>query len=414
MTHSKPPPVPTKGIRILVYLLSSAMDMVSGAMLFAVPIRAAMLGASYSLIGALGMAWAIGYGLSTFVVGRFVTPARSGILCVFGCLTQAATQAGLLLTDTAEGMLPLLFICGCMHTLFFVPYQIFYKSVDAGAKHPLASSVGSYTFAWSLGMAFGPLWSGFLMGGSKADFSRGWVLSLLFAITACLIVGGFFMWLKRYAAAGIKLGEEVEEMDAPDFARVGWIVALCGTFSFALIRVIFPAGAVRMNIGENIQGGVIFVMGFVQAFASLVLIWMSGWMYRPRALGVTALLGIGGMACFLVAFNGIVSPGWIVPMFFLGAAFYGVYSGSYYSYCGFHSLAHPSKAGVNISVNEGMCALGNILGSSLGGIMADKWGVGFPFQAAAWLVVVFTAIQLTAHRRRPLARPVTVNGPVGD
>ena len=53
--------------RIVLYGLSSFMDMVAGTLLFVVPVRAAQLGASYSLTGGLGVAWGLGAAMMVLI-----------------------------------------------------------------------------------------------------------------------------------------------------------------------------------------------------------------------------------------------------------------------------------------------------------------------------------------------------------
>lgn len=392
-------PKPTPATRFMVFFISSAMDMVSGVILFAVPIRAALMGASYSMVGALGLSWSLGYAATTFLISRFVTPARSVALCVAACVIQGLAHIGLAFTTSPEGMIPFLVVCGCMHTVFFVPYQVFFKAVDSGTPHPLSASVGIYTFAWSLGMAFGPLWSGFLLGGTNDNFARGWKWCLFFTVLSCAAVAAIIGMLRKYVSTDTDVAIDEYESDAPDFAKWGWGIAVCGSLAFALVRGLFPAGAVRMAISENIQGGVIFVMGFVQALSALLLIRVNKWMYRPVPLGIAGLLGAGGMLLFLGAFSGWISQYLIEGAFFAGAALFGIYSGSFFFYSVFHSLAHPRRSGFNVAVNEGMLAIGSILGSSLGGILADSMGIGFPFKMAACIIAAFTIILVGAHRK---------------
>lgn len=385
--------------RLLVYIGAAAFDMVSGTLLFVVPVRAAQLGASYSLVGALGVTWGIGCAISTFVLSRFVTQSNAAVFCITGCLVQALSHFGLILSTDAAGMFPFLAIAGLSHTVFFSPYQLFVKTVDHSLKLPLHASVGVYTLAWSLGMAVGPLWSGFLMRISFLGLA-GWQWCLVFTVCACLAVATSVRHIRRRLALDT-LEKPTIENDRPDFVRLAWAAALCGTFAFSLVRGIFPAGAVKLGVPENIQGGVIFCMGLLQALSGFSLRRVREGMYRPDLLLFMGFLGVAGMASFLLAFLGVFSGPWLTTGFFLGALLFGVYSGSFYFYTVFHSLVHPSRAGFNIAINEGMFAVANTLGLLVGGILADAFGVNFPFLLAAVCIAAFTLAQFYYHAKAP-------------
>lgn len=395
-----PRPGPTPRARFVIYLVTAIMDMVVGTILFVVPVRAAQLGASYSLVGALGVSWAVGTAATAFVIGRFVTSKNAAALGVAGCAMQAACCGCLALTTTARAMFPFLVLSGMSHIIYMVPYQVIFKEADAGLKKTLSSSVGIYTFAWSMGMAFGPLWSGFLIKATGLWDIQGWQWCFIFVIASSLAVAGIILYLRRHIHDRPEEAP-VEEGERPDFAKVAWFSAFCGAFAFSLVRGLFPAAAVRLGVGEDIQGGVVFCMGFLQAISGLLLVRWRYWMYHPVALVSMGALGAAGMACFLAGFSGMAAGGRLIALFFLGSFLFGVYSGSFYFYTVYHALAHPTRAGFNVSVNEGMLALANIAALLSGGIISDLLGANLPYLLAAALIIVFTLVQILFHHHNP-------------
>jgi MFS family permease len=394
----------TRRARFVVYLVSAIMDMVVGTILFVVPVRAAQLGASYLLVGALGVSWAVGSAAMSFLIGRFVTSRNSPVLGVVGCAGQAACCACLALAGAPEKMFPFLVLSGISHITYMVPYQVIFKEADAGIKKSLSASVGLYTFAWSMGMAFGPLWSGFLIKATGLWGIQGWQWCFVFTIISALSVAAAIHRLRRY------IHDEpdeppTEENDRPDFAKVAWFSAFCGAFAFSLVRGLFPAGAVHLGVGEDVQGAVVFTMGFLQALSGLLLVRLRHWVYNPAALVVMGLLGAAGMACFLLGFSGRVADPSAPIVFFLGALLFGIYSGSFYFYTVFHALVHPTRAGFNISVNEGMFAIANIAALLSGGAISDLLGTSLPYLLAGVLIVMFTLVQIGFHRRKPWPLP---------
>lgn len=390
----------TRKQRILLYVLSSFMDMVAGTLLFIVPVRAAQLGASYSLAGALGVAWGLGAAVMV-VIGRYVTQKNSAKICIVSCALQAALHLTLILfVESPVVMLPFMFCLGLTHTAFYVPYQVFFKTAESSGNLPLSVSVGIYTFAWSMGMAVGPLWSGFLIQETLGPLA-GWQLCFVFTILSLVFVGSSIVHIKRHAVGHTVDEDQVAEDERPDFAKIAWLSALCGAFAFSLIRGLFPAGAVRIGVSESVQGGVLFTMGLMQALSALFLGRILNWMYRPRVLAIVALLGVGGMACFLLGFLGMFQGTWLLILFFGGAFIFGLYSGSFYFYTVFHCLVHPSRAGANVAMNECMFSTANVVGLLLGGVIADMYGINIPYLGAGILIIFFTAVQIKYHVKYP-------------
>ncbi|MDR1612290.1 MAG: MFS transporter [Planctomycetota bacterium] len=399
-----PRPELTCRARFIIYLVTAIMDMVVGTILFVVPVRAAQLGTPYFLVGALGVSWAAGTAAMSFIVGRFVTSRNAALLGIAGCTAQAACCACLALTATAEMMFPFLVLSGISHITYMAPYQVVLKEADAAIKKSLSSSVGVYTFAWSMGMAFGPLWSGFLIKAVGWWNIQGWQWCFIFTIAASLAVAGAIYYLRRFIRATD--GKEVPRQDdgRPDFAKVAWFSAFCGAFAFSLVRGLFPAAALNIGVGEDVQGGVIFCMGFLQAISGLLLARWRHWVYHPVALVVLGALGAAGMTCFLAGFSGMAANGWLIALFFLGALLFGIYSGSFYFYTVYHALVHPTRAGFNIGINEGMFATANIASLLFGGIISDLLGTDLPYLFAGVLIVLFTLVQTGFHRRNPWPR----------
>ena len=390
----------SKGTRFLLFSLATLMDMVASTMLFVAPIRAAQLGASYSVSAAQGVAWSLGAASIVFL-GRYVTPRNAGSICIAACFLQAGIRVALIIfARTPTEMLGFLFAAGMTHAMFFTPYQVFFKAAESSRKLPLAVSVAIYTFAWSTGVSLGPLWSGFLIRETLGSI-QGWQLCLLFTAVVLTFMGFAIGVIKRRQFTHVVPGSDMSENSRPDFAKVAWLAAFCGGFAFSMVRGIFPAGAVKIGLPENILGGVLFTVGIIQALSALSLSRIHFWMYKPRILASVGLLGVMGMAFFLTAFRGIVPDAWLTPAFFIGAFMFGLYSGSFYFYAVYHCLAHPSRAGTNIAMNECMLATSNVIGLLLGGAVADIYGINSPFLMAAVLIILFTTVQVKRHSRAP-------------
>jgi len=104
-----------------------------------------------------------------------------------------------------------------------------------------------------------------------------------------------------------------------------------------------------------------------------------------------ALFGACGVLGLL-----LLGVGTRLPLFYCGAAAYGVFSGAIYFCLVFHSLVHPTRSAHYVAVNEAVVGVANITGPVLGGWAAAAAGSsGVPFLGAAVLVAVtFGAVAL--------------------
>jgi predicted MFS family arabinose efflux permease len=132
----------------------------------------------------------------------------------------------------------------------------------------------------------------------------------------------------------------------------------------------------------------------VQALVGLGLGRGRWWMYRPGAILGFGLFGVVGLGLFAAA----RSPG----VYFLGAALFGVYSGSFYYYFVFHSLVHPTRSAHYVSINEAVVGLTSVAGPFIGGAIADRCGIWTPYLASTGVLAVAIMVQAAFHRRHRL------------
>ena len=78
----------------------------------------------------------------------------------------------------------------------------------------------------------------------------------------------------------------------------------------------------------------------------------------------------------------------------------GIYSGCGYFIFVFYSLAHPTKAGRNASINEIAVSIASITAPMLGGLLADKTGKSWmPFALASLCVLAALVFHLTVFAK---------------
>jgi MFS family permease len=115
-------------------------------------------------------------------------------------------------------------------------------------------------------------------------------------------------------------------------------------------------------------------------------------MYRALPVAGFSLSGLAGILCF--AFGGSL------PLLLAGAVSFGLYAGFFYFFLVYHALAHPTKAGRYVAINESVVGIVGVLAPLAGGFAVDAIGSTSPYLAAALFIVAVIVFQTWALRRR--------------
>lgn len=396
--------------RVLLYLMPALMDCVSGIFLYIGPVRAAILGYDPLIAGSMVTARAVSCCLCSWLFSRFLNSGnavRYLVLAIIGYM--GAALLGLLATN-----LTMLYVtsalAGVFMVIFSVTFQVFIKVVDSSDERPLSRVVGSYTFSWCFGMSFGPFITGFLMSlGKPADGvgeSIGWIYSYLAAAGLILVTLISTLWVIKASSDHMRnhlatLEQEIDVSEGsgkPDLAWIGWVTAVFGCVVLGVVRGTFPSGATNLGMEEWRSG---LMMMLVAGFMGIFAYWISlghTWMYSAKSMLLIGCLGFAGLGLYVLPRLAGWGPLEHLWQFYIGSIMVGCYSGVVYLYSAYHSLAHPEKAGRNISLNETFLAGGMIFGPLIGGWIGKHHGFYPPFMLAAVLVAVLTVFQYFAHR----------------
>jgi MFS family permease len=394
--------------RFLIYLFPAIMDMILAAVFFMAQVYTAQRGASPSTVANFITTWAVVYMVSCFVVGRFVGRHNSARLIMLSCIVTTALSVAFALADAVPVMYLLVALEGIAMALFFVPFQVFMKQYDEGGSRSINSSVGLYTFSWSIGYATGPF------AAAVVWSYVGWRGSHLINAGSALLVG-VLTWLLQHEATarpqrpaappeaghdGTGQAIALQAYDRmPDLAWMGWVFSGLGCLSVRMINGVFPSSAAACHLSKLDQGLTLFILSAVQACFGLLLGYFRWWMYRPLPILATGAAGIAGLWLFSTAGS--------APAFYAAAAVFGLYSGTFFFYLVFHSLVHPEKSARYVAINEVTVGLTSLAGPFLGGLVATNVAVRTPYLMAAVLVLAGVTAQSALHAaaaRRARAR----------
>lgn len=400
-----------KRFRFLLYMTMALMDCVSGIFIFIGPVRAILLGYDPLVAGSMVTARAVFCFLATFGIARFLNSRNSLKFLFFSnAMYFVAAMLGLWATNIAMLYLTSS-LAGVFMSIFSASFQVFMKDVDSSETRPLSRVVGSYTFAWCVGMSFGPSLTGFLMElgkpGDGVGLSIGWFYTYLAAAGMILLTFVTLVWLRRVSrdhmrAHLARMGAAVDTSEGrgkPDLAWLGWVMAASGSLVLGVVRAVFPAGVTQAGMPEWRSGLMMMLVAFSMGCFAYIVSLGHKWMYSGGRMALFGGIGLAAMFLYLlprIMGWGMLDHSW---QFYLAALLAGCYSGVVYLYSGFHSLAHPEKAGRNIALNEGFLAIGMTVGTLGGGWVAKHYGFYPPFVVSAVVVAALAICQFVAHRR---------------
>ena len=373
----------------LVYIFPVLINMMNGGMFFITAYRFAESGASKLLITATMIAWAATYCSFSMLTGKIVTPKRAPFLIILGCFFLFIAAAGAVVLPHL--LLQYVWMCmlGLGAALYCTAFQIFMKSLEKGASGGTVRSVAFYTGSWSLGIAIGPFLFGILPWRAAYCFNA--VCSVLIALGVWAI--SKFSGIDSSEPQKIETPkQEPEYVGKPNLVVVGWLGGFCASMFVSVVRTLEPDLAVQFSIGRFHGAMILALVSFVQSIFGFALCRSKDWMYRKTPIVLFALSGVIGLVLMTCPY-GIAARG-TLPAMYAGAVFCGLYSTVGYFMFTFHSLIHPTKNGVYISVNETLVGVAGVVTPFLGGLIAAKVATETSFYSMALALVAFTIVQL--------------------
>jgi MFS family permease len=391
--------------------MPAMLDCITGIFLFIGPVRATILGYDPLVAGSMVTARSLACCLIGLLTARILTNRNAVRLMFLGNIMML----GVCLLGLAAANLAMLyatsFLLGAFQVIFYTPFQLFMKQVDVDASKPLSRAVGSYTAAWCVGMSFGPFITGFLMrfngSGNGAGDSSGWIYSYLAAAALTAAMLAILIWVAKNSREFRRRTPDPKDAPAavpggekwPDLAWLGWSMGFFSLIALGMIKGVFPAEMTRAGQPGWLTGSLMMVLSFTTGVFAYAASARWRWLYSGPAMFGFGLLGTAGLLLFLYpawAGQDLIANAW---PYFAAMLLFGSYAGVAFLYSGFHALAHPKKAGRNISLNECFISAGVMTGPLLGGWLAKRHGFFPPFELAAVLIGLLGAFQLLAHRK---------------
>ena len=375
-----------ENMRFVIYLFPAMINFIASGVFFYVTQRFVDAGASKLLTAMVVPTWALVYCLVNLVVIRIVNSRNAAKLIINGGILFAVSSLGFILLASPAFLLIWTGLLGAGFGFYCGPFQLMCKDMEKGSSSGIAMATGKYTAAWSLGFASGAVAFGML--------NYVTAFSLSFVVGIAVAVGVYIIKRKLEAAPQIETVAETAPVEManrfPDFAWVGWVVGSMVTFSMSQLRsMLQPHGAaIALVNARETMALTLMTVSLVQGIVGLLLCRSRVWMYKLLPVMVFGLTGVASLIGFCFAGN--------LWQFLLTAVICGMYSGCGYFVFVYYSLAHPTKAGRNASINEIAVSIASISAPMLGGLLADNTGYSWiPFALAGACVLAATLFHVT-------------------
>jgi len=386
--------------RFLIYLFPALIDMALGCVMLVAPVRmAAVEGSTALAVTMLPMAWAACYSVVCWIIRLIVNKRNAAWLTVAGSAGIALTAVLFIVYPQPMVMYTLMVPQAISTALFFVPFQVFMKSVEGDHDEGVVRSTALYTASWSVGLGAGPFVAGWMMT------RWGWQSCMLLNIAIGLATAAGILLLKHHAYAAhddrratpsdTRERGENDYGRMPDLAWLGWVGSGVGFVVMAIYSSLLPKEAEMFGIPAFRLGIILATASWVRALMGVGLLFSRRWMYRPGPVAAFGLFGVASMILFAVARH--------QAAFFAAAVCFGIYSGAFCFYFVFHSLVHPKHSAKYVSINEAVVGVCTMAGPFLGGLLADLFSFATPYLVGAVAVLAAVVLQATVHRKHARA-----------
>ena len=199
-------------------LLAISMGMAG----LALPLYAKDLGASYTEIGMLGVAYVIFIVLFSVPVGRAGDRLGRKPLLVLGFFLTACALALYSLVDVVIWLIALRFFQGATEAPIWVNAQS--AVADLSGRGERGRAMGAYGTSWAIGFGIGPLMGGILYATIGA--AQTFLLSALIAFIATAIIAGMRLPKPKLVARKLRL-------------RSIWPACFVGLIYVGIVSVVF-------------------------------------------------------------------------------------------------------------------------------------------------------------------------------
>lgn len=328
---------------IIIYMFPLLLDIIVSLSMFILRHSFAESNMDEKFIGLVALIYGLVYIISSILMGRIIKPALAKMQIIISLGIMCVLMLILALIKTP--LLTLIIFAGvpAAASMFFNAFQSFLLKLENHADKHLSLTAGHYTFAWSVGFALGPFITAIIKKYSN------WQATYYFAAFITLVLATVIVFIKQPVSKAAPVTKSVPVAkhtgkSDPPLPFSGWLGVLIALVGWVIISIYWPVQAKKLDLGITIKGSVEFIFAITQAFSALVICIFLRWYHKPKLLPLLGLSGIVSLILFAFA----ASP----VLFIAGAFFYGIYTGSCFTYMVYHAMLDEKKAVKRVAVNE--------------------------------------------------------------
>ena len=373
---------------ILVYSMPFLIYLCSSIFSTVLVINASKAMATPFFISLIGVSYGTGMMISASIFSKFKIPKRiyPKILYAEAC-SQIIISVLCLIYLKNEMVLLYSFLFGANVTAFFVCFQSLLDSVSKDL--PIRISSGLFIFSWTLGLAVGPIVTGFIY---KLNPNIGFMIVIAMSI---LIFTFFYMSRHLHLKTNRHKWEE-PFMRAPRYkVYIGWLIIFVGAAVLHTLRFMFlDYGIKEAGLSESKAAMLVGSLSAFMAIGALFSAFYLRSLETKRVFTVVGLLTPAALTLILITKNF-----WI---FLIAFVFLGFVSGFGYFFGLYYALADQENSTANVAVNEALTGIAALIIPFAVGYLASNFSyfIAFLFMMIVSLICYSIAIYIMWQKKR--------------
>ncbi len=347
-------------------------------------------GAAPSHIGYFAALWSFWYIIGCIFIRPLFNKVLPRYLLIGSSFFMSFSVLSILFTKAFAFTFLYYDLYGIAMSFFWPPIMGWLSQDIEGTK--LGKSMGYFNLSWSAGLIIGPFLAGILSAISVEI--PIYVGGFLFLLTGILIAVGSFLLPKIRSDRSIEVSREdgTFRKDTSTFLRFpGWIGMLTTFIVIGVVINIFPVFARdELLLRKETIGLLMQSRAFLAAFVFVFLGHTAFWHFKISYMTL-------GQVClaFIIFFMNFTSSPLILAALI---AMIGALRAHSYNSSVFHGVSGSIARTKRMAVHESLLAAGLIFGSSLGGLIYQKYSMTAVYYFSAAVVMSGVLLQLGLYR----------------
>lgn len=379
-----------------LYLMTVLTETSGFLVVFAVSRALAESEASSAMMGFVGAANAMAYGVMSIIAGRWADRIDARRQAMGGAAFMALSAAALVALRPSHPWAAL------PYAMVGAGQGIVYTAIIAWLGRAYGKHVGRtgisrslilFCLSWNAGMIVGQGGGGALfLQDERLPIAVAMVLALLNTATAWR-TGSLTVAPREDRLLPADDVAERQRLSAA-FMMQGWLANLGGTFCMGVIFYLLPNVMVLVGIASDRHGFMLAIMRCVVIGMYLSMYATRVWHHRFSTALLAQCFGIAGMLTLAAAQTAITLTCGLVLMGMLCG--YNYFASLYYSTTG----TADDQRGAAGGIHEATLAIGIGAGSLVGGLAGDYSGIRAPYVLGAMVIGALAVVQMMIFIRR--------------